>query len=59
MTGFINEIIEGCLDYSKRIGGFTFPATMCHIEFMYSNKTYVSGEVWLNDVYLDVEWSTS
>jgi len=59
MTGFINEIIDGCIAYSKRAAGYTYPATMCHIKFVYTNKTFVEGEIWKNDVYLDVEWVTS
>ena len=59
MTGFINEIIDGCLAYSKRKAGLTVPATMCHIEFRYTNKTHVKEGIWKNEIYLDVEWSTS
>lgn len=59
MTGFINEIIDGTIVYSKRGAGFTYPATMCNIKFAYTNKTFVEGEIWKNDVYLDVRWSTS
>lgn len=59
MTSIINEIVEGCLAYSKRAAGYTYPAVMCHVKYVYSNKTYVKGETWLNDVYIDVEWCTS
>jgi len=59
MTAIINEIIDGCIVYSKRGAGYTFPATMCHVKFVYTNKTFKEGELWKNDVYLDVEWCTS
>ena len=59
MTGFINEIIDGCIAYSKRAAGYTYPATMCHIKFVYTNKSYiVEKNRWTNDIYLDVEWCT-
>jgi len=59
MTSMINEIINGCIAYSKRAAGYTYPATMCHVKFVYTNKTFQEGELWKNDVYLDVEWCTS
>jgi len=59
MTSVINEIINGCATYNKRGAGFTFPATMCNVTFIYTNKTFVEGKTWLNDIYLDVEWVTS
>jgi len=59
MTSIINEIVEGIITYNKRGAGFTFPVTMCNIKFIYSNKSYIDNNRWLNDIYLDVEWVTS
>lgn len=59
MTGFINEIIDGTIVYNRRGAGYTYPVTMCNIKFVYTNKTFVEGEIWKNDIYIDVEWVTS
>lgn len=60
MTSIINEIVEGTILYNKRGAGLTYPATMAHVNFIYSNKSYISdSKRWLNDIYLDVEWVTS
>jgi len=59
MTSIINEIVEGTISYNKRAAGFTYPVTMCNIKFIYSNKSYIDNNRWLNDIYLDVEWVTS
>jgi len=59
MTSIINEIVEGTISYNKRAAGFTYPVTMCNIKFIYSNKSYIDNNRWLNDIYLDVEWCTS
>lgn len=59
MTSIITEIIEGIKTYNKRGAGFTFPVTMANITSIYSNKSYIDNNRWLNDLYLDVEWVTS
>lgn len=56
MTAIINEIINGTSTYNKRGTGFTFPASMCNVNFVYTNKSYIFNNIWLNDVFVDVEW---
>lgn len=59
MTGFINEIIDGCKAYNRRAAGYTYPSVMCNINFVYTNKGWSKYGRWGHDVYLDVEWCTS
>jgi len=59
MTTAINDIIDGAVAYSRRAAGFTYPATMAHIHFVYSNKAFIQNGIWKQDIYLDVELVTS
>jgi len=60
MMSIINEIINGTIAYNKRSGSYTYPDVMCNIKFIYTNKSFVSSNGrWNQDVYIDVEWSTS
>ena len=60
ITSIVNEIVNGIKVYNKRGAGYTFPATMCNIEFKYSMKSFIEDYGrWNLDIYLDVEWVTS
>jgi len=59
LTTVLNDIIDGTIAYSKRAAGFTYPATMAHIHFVYTNKAFIENNIWKQDIYLDVEWVTS
>ena len=59
MTSVITEIIDGITTYNKRGAGFTFPVTMCNVKSIYTNKSYIDNNRWLNDLFIDVEWVTS
>ena len=60
MTSIVNEIIDGCITYNKRGAGVTIETSMCNINFVYSNKSFVDSDGRYNlDIYVDVEWVTS
>ena len=60
MTSIVNEIIDGCITYNKRGAGVTIESSMCNINFVYSNKSFVDSDGRYNlDIYIDVEWVTS
>lgn len=59
LTTVINEIIDATIAYNRRDGTLTEVATMCNIKFVYSNKAFIKNNIWFQDIYLDVKWSTS
>ena len=59
ITAAINDIIDATIAYSKRAAGFTYPATMYHIKFAYTNKAFIQNGIWKQDIFIDVEWGTS
>ena len=59
MVTAINDIIDGTIAYNRRDGTLTEVSIMCHITFVYSNKAFIQNGIWKQDIYLDVEWSTS
>lgn len=60
-----NDIINNITKLNSRqpIAGYTKPPTLCNIKFMYSNRAYelvlTTGKRWDQDIYLDIDWSTS
>lgn len=63
LTTAINNILIGIRKFNKRtaIAGFTRPATMCHMRFGNSIKSYYNAKTkrWDVDIMIDIEWSTS
>lgn len=59
MMTVINEIIDGTIAYNRRDGTLTEVSIMCNISFVYTNKAFIINNIWKQDIYLDVEWSTS
>jgi len=59
MMAVINEIIIGTIAYNRRDGTLTEPSIMCNIHFVYTNKAFIKSGIWKQDIYLDVQWSTS
>lgn len=62
----LNNIFIGIKKFNKRtaITSFTRPATMCHIRFANANRSHFTKKsaaagIWSQDIWLDVEWSTS
>jgi len=59
MVTVINEIIDGTIAYNRRDGTLTEVAIMCNIKFVYTNKAFIQNGIWKQDIFLDIEWSTS
>ena len=56
----INEIIEGCVLYNTTRSGLTSVSVMCNIHYAYSGRSFVEvNGRWNQDLWIDVEWSTS
>lgn len=62
----LNNIFIGIRKFNKRtpITSFTRPGTMCHMRFANANKAHFTKKsatngIWGQDIYIDVEWSTS
>ncbi len=60
IMSIINEIIDGTIAYNRRDGSYTEVSVMCNIKFVYTNKSRVDLDGrWNQDIFLDIEWSTS
>jgi len=59
MTSIINEIIDGIIVYNKGATGLTKVSVMCNLKLVYTNKSYIENGIWLNDLFIDIEWVTS
>jgi len=63
LTAMLNDILDNItkLNLRQAVGTFTRPTTMLNIEFKHSNKAFELKRTkrWEQDIYIDVEWSTS
>lgn len=63
LTAMLSDIMTNIekLNLRQAVGTFTRPTTMLNIEFHHSNKAFENGKTkrWDQDIYIDVEWSTS
>lgn len=63
LTTILNDIVDGIEKLNKRIavGSFTKPNTMCNMKLAYGNKPFENPQTkrWDQDIFIDVEWSSS